>query len=80
MPLRTAIVGTFATAEDILGDNVKILGDIKEPDQYLVDDSMIIPPLSEEEAKKVEIVRGPNIKFLPVPEAPTQYISALRSA
>ena len=72
----TAIVGTFATAEDIMGENVKALGGIKEPDQYLVDDSMIIPPLSEEEAKKVEIVRGPNIKFLPVPEAPTQYLCA----
>ena len=72
----TAIVGTFATAEDIMGENVKILGDIKEPEQYIVDDSMIIPPLSEEEAKKVEIVRGPNIKFLPVPEAPTQYLCA----
>ncbi len=72
----TAIVGTFATAEDIMGDDVKKLGEIKEPDQYIVDDSMIIPPLSEEEAKKVEIVRGPNIKFLPIPEAPTQYLSA----
>ena len=72
----TAIMGTFATAEDIMGENVKILGEIKEPDQYIVDDSMIIPPLSEEEAKKVEIVRGPNIKFLPVPEAPTQYLCA----
>ncbi|MEI3181245.1 MAG: aconitate hydratase [Lachnospiraceae bacterium] len=72
----TAVMGTFATAEDIMGENVKILGGIKEPDQYLVDDSMIIPPLSEEEAKKVEIVRGPNIKFLPVPEAPTQYLCA----
>ena len=71
----TAIMGTFATAEDIMGENVKILGEIKEPDQYIVDDSMIIPPLSEEEAKKVEIVRGPNIKFLPV-EAPTQYLCA----
>ena len=59
-----------------MGENVKILGEIKEPDQYIVDDSMIIPPLSEEEAKKVEIVRGPNIKFLPVPEAPTQYLCA----
>ena len=72
----TAIMGTFATAEDIMGENVKILGEIKEPDQYIVDDSMIIPPLSEEEAKKVEIVRGPNIKFLPVPEAPTQDLCA----
>ena len=35
---------------------------------------MIIPPLPEEEAKKVEIVRGPNIKFLPVPDVPEQYL------
>ena len=69
-------MGTFATAEDIMGESVKILGEIKEPDQYIVDDSLIIPPLSEEEAKKVEIVRGPNIKFLPVPEAPTQDLCA----
>ena len=72
----TAIMGTFATAEDIMGENVKILGEIKEPDQYIVDDSMIIPPLSEEEAKKVEIVRGPNIKFLPVPEPPQETLDA----
>ena len=72
----TAIVGTFATAEDIMGENVKILDSIHEPDQYVVDDSMIIPPLSEEEAKKVEIVRGPNIKFLPVPEPPQETLDA----
>ena len=61
-------MGTFATAEDIMGENVKILDSIHEPDQYDIDDSMILPPLSLEEAAKVEIVRGPNIKFLPVPE------------
>lgn len=68
----TAIVGTFATAEDIMGKNVKILDTIHEPDQYDIDDSMILPPLSPEEAAKVEIVRGPNIKFLPVPEPPQE--------
>ena len=68
----TAITGTFATAEDILGEDVKKLAEITEPEEYIVDDSMIIPPLPEEEAKKVEIVKGPNIKFLPVPEAPQQ--------
>lgn len=68
----TAIVGTFATAEDIMGENVKILDSIHEPDQYDIDDSMILPPLSPEEAAKVEIVRGPNIKFLPVPEPPQE--------
>jgi len=35
------------------------------PKKFMVNDNMIIPPLSPEEAKKVEIVRGPNIKPLP---------------
>ncbi len=33
------------------------------------DNGMIIPPLSEEESKTVEIIRGPNIK--PCPKAPS---------
>ncbi len=70
----TAIMGTFASAEEILGDDVNILNDIHEPEVYEIDDSMIIKPLPEEEAKKIEIVRGPNIKFLPIPEVPTQHL------
>ncbi|MGM9618023.1 aconitate hydratase [Butyricicoccus sp.] len=70
----TAIKGTFATAEEVMGDEITLLADIHEPEAYLVDDSMIIPPLSPEEAAKVEIVRGPNIKFLPVPEVPEQHL------
>lgn len=70
----TAIRGTFATAEEVMGENVAKLAKITEPEEYIVDDSMIIKPLPEEEAKKVEIVRGPNIKFLPVPEPPKQYL------
>ncbi len=68
----TAIVGNFASAEDVMGPELEKLAEIHEPDQYIVDDSMIIDPLPEEEAKKVEIVKGPNIKFLPIPEAPVQ--------
>lgn len=70
----TAIKGTFASAEEILGEDVKKLAEIHEPEEYIVNDSMIIKPLSEEEAKKVEIVKGPNIKFLPVPEEPQQHL------
>lgn len=70
----TAIMGTFATAEDVMGEDVVKLAQVKEPEEYLVDDSMIIEPLPEEEAKKVEIVRGPNIKFLPIPEPPRQHL------
>ena len=70
----TAIKGTFATADEILGDDIDILSDIHEPVQYEIDDSMIIKPLPKEEAGKVEIVRGPNIKFLPIPDVPQQHL------
>ena len=70
----SAILGTFATAEDILGEDVAKLAEIHEPEVYPVDDSMIIKPLPEEDAKKVEVVKGPNIKFLPVPEQPTEHL------
>jgi aconitate hydratase len=72
----TAIMGTFASAEEIMGEDVMKLAEVQEPDQYPIDDSMIIKPLPEEEAKTVEIVRGPNIQPLPVPEAPTQHLKA----
>ena len=72
----TAVMGTFATAEDLMGEEISSLEKITEPEAYIVDDSMIIPPLSEEEAAKVEITRGPNIKFLPVPEVPEENLQA----
>ena len=72
----TAITGTFASAEDILGSDLSILAEVKEPSEFPVDDAMIIEPLPEEEAKKVEIVRGPNIQPLPIPDAPEQYLKA----
>ena len=72
----TAITGTFASAEDILGSDLSVLTEVKEPEEFPVDDSMIIEPLPEEEAKKVEIVRGPNIQPLPIPDAPEQHLKA----
>ena len=70
----TAITGTFAAAADIMGADVVKLKEIREPAHYTIDDAMIIKPLSETDAKEVEIIRGPNIKPLPVPEAPTQHL------
>ena len=72
----TAITGTFTSAEEILGADLAKLAEIQEPEQYPVDDSMIIRPLPLEEAQKVEILRGPNIAPLPVPDAPEQYLCA----
>lgn len=72
----TAIVGTFATVEEVMGEDVKKLAEIKEPEMFKIDDSMIIKPLPLEEAKKVKIKRGPNIAPLPVPDAPEDHLEA----
>ncbi|WP_411677716.1 aconitate hydratase [Caproicibacter sp.] len=39
---------------------------INLPDCFEINDNMIIPPASEEKAKDLPILRGPNIKELPV--------------
>ena len=73
----TAVTGTFTAAEEILsGEEMAALAAIRDPDVYPVDDSMILPPLPPEEAAQVEIIRGPNIAFLPVPDAPEQNLKA----
>ena len=51
----------------------RVLGkmpEIKVPDAFKIDDSAVIPPAPAEEADKVEILRGPNIK--PFPESRPQ--------
>lgn len=70
----SAITATFSTAEEIMGEDVVKLDAIVEPDLYPIDDSQLIKPLPLEEAKEVEIVRGPNIAPLPVPDAPEQHL------
>lgn len=72
----TAIRGTFASARDIMGEDVAKLAEIHEPLQYEIDDSMLIRPLPPEEAEAVEVVKGPNIKYLPIPEKPQQHLLA----
>ena len=72
----TAIMGTFATAEEVMGDGLPILGTIHEPDEYDINDNMILPPLPIEEARKVSVIKGPNIASLPVPEKPEENLAA----
>ncbi len=71
----TAIRGTFASAEDVMGDDVAVLAGVREPESYDINDNLILPPLPPEEARAVEIVKGPNIASLPVPEAPGESLS-----
>lgn len=72
----TAVLGTFASAKELMGDAIEELADIREPETYIQDDSLLIAPLPEEEAAKTEIIKGPNIKFLPVPDEPVQHLTA----
>ena len=46
----------------------RLLGEMPEiimPDAFRIDDSAVLPPASPEEAKDLEILRGPNIKKFP---------------
>ena len=49
----------------------RTFGDYPEfemPEEFLIDDSGVIPPLSVEEATRAEVLRGPNIKSYPATE------------
>ncbi len=55
------------------------LGDMPEfkiPEKFKVNDNMITPPASVEDAPNVEVLRGPNIKPFPVPKPLSQSIEA----
>ncbi len=38
----------------------------EEPEFFITNDNMIIPPLPPEEARRVQVIKGPNIKDVPV--------------
>lgn len=50
----------------------RTLGEMEEihlPEEFLINDNLVLPPAPESEADDVEIERGPNIKPFPVAEA-----------
>ena len=57
----SAVMG-YITDPRTLGD----MPEIKMPEAFSINDNMLIPPYSPEESEKVEILRGPNIKPVPV--------------
>jgi aconitate hydratase len=58
----TALKGVITDPRDLGMDHPRI-----ESPRPVADDSMLIPPLPADEAEKVQIMRGPNIKPPPVP-------------
>lgn len=74
----SAIRGYITDPRDFM--DVTILETIKEPDDFIVDDRMIIAPV--EDGSTVEVVRGPNIRPMPIndpmPETLKAKVSAVR--
>ena len=73
----------IAAASAITGyiTDPRTLGEYREipmPPAFAVNDSAILPPAAEEDCDKVEILRGPNIKPLPVaPPLPDEICATL---
>lgn len=55
----TALTGHLTDPRE-LGEYI----DVNLPEEFLIDDSMVLPPA--EDPEKIEVVRGPNIKPLPI--------------
>ena len=71
----------LAAASAIAGvlTDPRTLGDMPEfemPENFLVNDNMIVPPVAAEDMDSVEVLRGPNIKPFPTSEPMPQEISA----
>ena len=67
-----ALTGVLTNPMELDAD----LSSIKLPEKFVVNDNSIDPPASVEDAKDVEILRGPNIKPFPKTEPLADTISA----
>ncbi|MCI9273097.1 MAG: aconitate hydratase [Clostridiales bacterium] len=67
----SALTGVF-TDPTALGD----AADISLPDQFLINDNMVVDPAPVEEMDQVEVLRGPNIKPFPTTEPMEDVIAA----
>ena len=57
----SALAGVITDPRDV-GERIEI----EMYEKFCINDNMIIPPLGDRERAKVEIIRGPNIKPLPI--------------
>ena len=58
--VASALTG-YITDPTTLGEAVEVT----MPEKFTINDSAVLPPLSEEEAANAEVLRGPNIKEFP---------------
>ena len=59
----SALTGYFEDPSKM--DGIEAIGEIKMPEAFRVNDSGILPPADENDADKVEVLKGPNIKSFP---------------
>ena len=71
MAAISAITGVLTDPRDI-GE----MPEFKLPEEFVINDNMIVPPAPEAEMDSVEILRGPNIKPFPVSEPLWETIDA----
>ena len=67
----SAIAGVLTDPRE-LGD----MPEFKLPEEFLINDNMVEPPVDEKDMDSVEVLRGPNIKPFPVAEPLVQAIDA----
>lgn len=64
-PIACAVMAVKGEIIDPRDAGIKI-DEIKEPEKFLINDNLIIPPKAD--TKDVKIIKGPNIKEVPVKE------------
>ena len=71
-------VAAYSALNGVLSNPTELenMSNFKMPEFFIVNDNMIEPPASVEEAAEVEIFRGPNIKPFPVADKLPDSISA----
>jgi aconitate hydratase len=63
--VASAITGVITDPRDLAEERGLTPPDVSESDEALIDTELLLGPLPEEEAREVEIVKGPNIATLP---------------
>lgn len=72
-PLSCAVIAIKGEIIDPRDSGINV-EKVKEPSNYLINDNLLIPP--KEDTKKIEILKGPNIKEVPVKKPLPESIEA----
>ncbi len=74
--IMCALAGRIVDPRDYAAEQGIAYPKIARPKQFLIDDSMIQPPLPPDQAEKAEVIRGTSIVTPPASEAPPTDLKA----